>query len=69
MLADGASGSARYQLHHPDMRPFVKSLWSSLPPHELTRAIYPVLESWSSLSEVQHDRLILSREVRPRRGE
>lgn len=57
----GAPPTSGFDPSHPDLRPFILSLWCALPPHELTRAVYPVLESWASLSEIAHDRLLLSR--------
>ncbi len=35
------------EAQHPDLVPFMSSLWCSLPPPELQRAVYPALSSYS----------------------
>lgn len=52
-----------YTTSHPDTRAFLASLWGALPPLELSRAVYPVLESWLDPDQCDQNRLICSRQT------
>ncbi|KAG2486738.1 hypothetical protein HYH03_014664 [Edaphochlamys debaryana] len=46
---------------HPDLTAFLRHLWSSLPPHELVRAVYPVMQSYTDPDHLAFPRHSLSR--------
>lgn len=43
---------------HPDLTPFMRHLWASLPPSELQAAVYPSLSSWLGTDTVVRAALV-----------
>ncbi|GIL48469.1 hypothetical protein Vafri_4983 [Volvox africanus] len=46
---------------HPDLTAFLRHLWSGLPPPELVRAVYPVMQSYITPDQLAYPRHSLSR--------